>query len=147
MIGRAPSGQAGRQSRSQSALSPPYGDHPSREPRVWNVRKKNAPLTVVYVGRGTPWGNPFVVGVDGDREEVCDRFEREILPTLDVRPLIGHDLLCWCSPLRCHADALLRKANAIAMEAASAGETPERLDPKDDSAGPKDIAQGQSHDQ
>jgi hypothetical protein len=46
-------------------------------PRVWNARKKSAPLTVVYVGRGTPWGNPFVMGRDGDRDEVCDRFERE----------------------------------------------------------------------
>jgi hypothetical protein len=85
-------------------------------PRVWNARKKSAPLTVVYVGRGTPWGNPFVMGRDGDRDEVCDRFEREVLPTLDVTPLVGHDLLCWCAPLRCHADALLRKANTASEE-------------------------------
>jgi len=40
-----------------------------------------------YCSRGSPYGNPFVIGVDGDRDQVCDRFEREILPTLDVSAL------------------------------------------------------------
>ncbi|MFL6707991.1 MAG: DUF4326 domain-containing protein [Massilia sp.] len=76
-------------------------------PRVWNQRRENVPPDAIYVGRGTPWGNPF----GGDREEACDRFEREILPALDVSKLRGRDLICWCAPKRCHADALLRKAN------------------------------------
>jgi hypothetical protein len=77
---------------------------------VWNKRHGNAPPNAVYVGRGTPWGNPFVIGRDGDRDAVCDRFEREVLPTLDVSRLSGKHLICWCAPLRCHADALLRAA-------------------------------------
>jgi hypothetical protein len=81
--------------------------------KVWNKRDRAAPYDAVYVGRGTPWGNPFKIGVHGDRDEVCDRFEREILPALDVSQLVGKQLLCWCTPLRCHADALLRKANAL----------------------------------
>jgi hypothetical protein len=107
-------------------------------PRVWNARKKNAPLNVVYVGRGTPWGNPFVMGKDGGRDEVCDRFEREVLPTLDVTPLIGQDLLCWCAPLRCHADALLRAASGIETRQ---GEKPQALSAKHESPAPKGDAQ------
>lgn len=29
----------------------------------------------------------------------------------DVRELRGRDLACWCTPLPCHADVLLRLAN------------------------------------
>lgn len=82
-------------------------------PRVLN--KKNwHPTThsgAVYIGRGSPWGNPFVIGKDGDRDAVCERFEREVLPTLDVTALRGKNLVCFCAPLRCHGDAILRKAN------------------------------------
>ena len=28
-----------------------------------------------------------------------------------LAPLRGKDLVCWCSPLPCHADVLLRMAN------------------------------------
>lgn len=66
----------------------------------------------MYCGRGSPWGNPFRVGRDGTRDEVIDRFEREVLPGLDLRPLRGRDLVCHCRPLRCHCDSLLRMANA-----------------------------------
>lgn len=65
----------------------------------------------IYVGRGSPWGNPFAIGKDGDRDEVIAKFCTEILPTLDIRPLKGHDLVCCCAPKNCHADALLEKAN------------------------------------
>ena len=82
-------------------------------PKVLNKRRVGyTPTEAVYVGRGSPWGNPFKIGEHGNRDDVCDRFEREILPTLDVSSLRGKDLVCWCAPSRCHADALLRKANS-----------------------------------
>ena len=34
------------------------------------VRKYQAPYDV-YVGRPTKWGNPFVIGQDGDRAAAC----------------------------------------------------------------------------
>ena len=82
-------------------------------PKVYNKHYGNAPLDAVYVGRGSPWGNPFKMNSsDGaERNRVCDLFEKEILPTLDLRPLRGKSLVCFCAPLRCHADALLREAN------------------------------------
>lgn len=80
-------------------------------PSVLNKRAQPYVPGSVYIGRGSPYGNPFKIGEHGTRDEVCDRFEREILPTLDVRALRGKDLVCFCAPLRCHGDAILRKAN------------------------------------
>lgn len=61
----------------------------------------------VYIGRGSPWGNPFKIGIDGNRDEVCDMFERVTLPTLDLEPLRGKNLVCFCAPHRCHGDSIL----------------------------------------
>lgn len=79
---------------------------------VYNKHHRNAPPDAIYIGRGSPYGNPFVIGRDGDRDEVCDKFEREVLPSLDVTALRGKSLICYCKPARCHGDAILRKANA-----------------------------------
>lgn len=82
-------------------------------PRVHNKYLGTAPAGAVYIGRGSPYGNPFKIGPDGSRDEVCDRFEKEILPTLDLTNLKGKDLVCFCSPKRCHGDAILKKANGL----------------------------------
>lgn len=81
-------------------------------PAVLNCRKVGIPEGAIYVGRGSPWGNPFIIGVDGNRDTVIARFRDEILPTLDTSMLRGKNLVCWCAPKRCHADYLLEKANA-----------------------------------
>lgn len=79
--------------------------------KVWNQNAGDYPQDAVYVGRGSPWGNPFVIGPDGDRFEVIRRFTAEILPTLDLRALRGKDLVCFCAPEMCHADVLMEHAN------------------------------------
>jgi len=76
-------------------------------PKVFNKHSPGVPADAVYIGRGSPWGNPFKIGPDDTRDEVCDKFEREILPTLDLTPLIGKDLVCFCAPRRCHGDSIL----------------------------------------
>ena len=63
-----------------------------------NKYKAGVPHGAVYCGRGSPYGNPFVIGRDGDRDQVCERFEREVLPTLDLSALRGKDLVCFCAP-------------------------------------------------
>lgn len=35
----------------------------------------------MYIGRGSVYGNPFVIGKDGDRDQVCDKFEEMIEAT------------------------------------------------------------------
>ena len=81
------------------------------EPRVLNKHRDGFTLGSMYIGRGSRFGNPFRIGVHGTRDEVCDLFEREVLPTLDVSILRGRDLVCFCAPLRCHGDSILKKAN------------------------------------
>lgn len=80
-------------------------------PQVLNKHRDKIPPEAVYVGRGTPWGNPFRIGIDGTRKQVLALYEKEILSRLDVSQLRGKDLVCFCSPLACHGDLLLKKAN------------------------------------
>ena len=65
----------------------------------------------VYIGRGSQWGNPFVIGKDGDRDEVIDKYKDYIAdhPSLlrDLVKLRGKRLGCYCKPLRCHGDVLV----------------------------------------
>jgi hypothetical protein len=72
----------------------------------------------VYVGRPSKWGNPFVIGRDGSRAEVLEKFERWLTanPALmsQLHELRGKRLGCFCAPLDCHADILARLANGRA---------------------------------
>lgn len=66
---------------------------------------------VVEVGRGTPFGNPFILGKDGTREEVCENYSTHYLPfkpsiSALLPTLRGKVLVCHCYPEQCHADAL-----------------------------------------
>jgi len=84
--------------------------------RVLNKRVVGIPNGAAYIGRGSSWGNPFVIGRDGDRATVIARYERwladqhHLLRALDE--LRGRDLVCFCAPQPCHGDILIRLANA-----------------------------------
>lgn len=90
----------------------------------------------IYVGRPGKYGNPYrvirethpeapgpwAVTVPGGEVYLstkaeaatgaADLYRRVILPLLDLEPLRGHDLMCWCRPGQsCHADLLLTIAN------------------------------------
>lgn len=79
------------------------------ETQVVNVIQRNFD---VYIGRPSPWGNPFIIGKDGSRKEVIDKYEtwiREQPELLAALPsLIGKKLGCHCKPLACHGDVLLK---------------------------------------
>lgn len=69
-----------------------------------------------YVGRPTIFGNPFLINGVMSREEVVKRYEEFVMRNPELidlikRELRGRDLVCWCAPLPCHADVLLRIAN------------------------------------
>lgn len=90
-------------------------------PRVYSMRgRRAAPPDAVYVGRPSQWGNPFELGPKMGRAEAIVRFRLEVLPFLDLAPLRGKDLVCWCAPKPCHADVLLEAANRPASAASSA---------------------------
>lgn len=66
----------------------------------------------VYIGRPSKWGNPFIIGKDGDREEVLAKYSQWILSQdLPFHELKGKILGCWCSPRSCHGDILVELAN------------------------------------
>ena len=72
----------------------------------------------VRIDRGTRYGNPFVMGEDGDRDEVCEAFVLHYLPhkpsiksRLKLGELSAKVLICHCYPLRCHGDTLADSAN------------------------------------
>ncbi|RUW57143.1 DUF4326 domain-containing protein [Mesorhizobium sp. M8A.F.Ca.ET.021.01.1.1] len=78
-------------------------------PEVFNLYHGDYPEAAVYIGRGSKYGNPFKVGVDGTRTQVIKLFCDQVLPKLDLRPLIGCDLLCFCHPKPCHGDPILKE--------------------------------------
>ena len=84
--------------------------------KVLNKRRDQIPFDAVYVGRPSRWGNPFVIGRDGTREDVLRKYEEFLTSQPGLirairRELRGKDLVCWCAPAACHADILLRIAN------------------------------------
>lgn len=87
-------------------------------PKVHNKHHNTAPKNAIYIGRGSPYGNPFIIGEPHPdtgqpmtRDDVCDLYEERILPNLDLAPLKGRDLVCFCKPKRCHGDSLLKTAS------------------------------------
>lgn len=86
------------------------------------------PPNTVYVGRGTPYGNPYVVGQTTMyygrpclitnllaktlfRRYLIQRLE---MGNIDLEPLRGKNIACWCheDEPHCHGDVLLELANA-----------------------------------
>jgi hypothetical protein len=100
--------------------------------RVIHVRNMGEYRDAVYIGRAngrlglpaSPFANPFVIGRDGTRQEVIEKYRAWILsqPHLvaEARTLRGRVLACWCAPAACHGDVLA----AIADERTPGGEVP-----------------------
>lgn len=69
----------------------------------------------VYIGRPSKWGNPFVVGKDGSREEVIAKYKAWIVTQphlMSALPELKNKVLgCWCSPQACHGEVLVELAN------------------------------------
>jgi len=64
----------------------------------------------VYIGRGSKWGNPFIIGIHGNRDEVISKYEMYIMDNKNLinqlPELRGKTLGCWCKPKACHGDIL-----------------------------------------
>ena len=100
--------------------------------RIQRKRTKGwrMPEGAVYVGRGSQWGNPFKVGIDGTAKECVEKYSKMLMPYTHqsnngmddfllsqanmhwIEQLKGKDLACWCKESeQCHADWLLFIAN------------------------------------
>lgn len=66
----------------------------------------------VRIDRQSKWGNPFVIGRDGTRQEVIAKYERYIRskPELlnSIKELDEKRLGCHCKPDECHGDVLAK---------------------------------------
>lgn len=67
----------------------------------------------VYIGRPSPFGNPFKLGADRDRYECIARYESYVRDNPELmarikRELRGKVLGCWCAPKMCHGDVLVK---------------------------------------
>lgn len=85
--------------------------------RVINRKNQSSTNTgSVYIGRPSRFGNPYRIGADGNRKQVIkkyeeyvrERIERDVAFREDVRALYGKLLSCWCAPLPCHGDVLVK---------------------------------------
>lgn len=82
-----------------------------------NIGNKHHGDTGIYVGRGSPLGNPYKIGEDGDRERVIDLYREWLyfkiyrsdpVVTAALRSLNDNDtLVCYCYPLHCHAEIII----------------------------------------
>lgn len=69
----------------------------------------------VYIGRGSPWGNPHKINKTRTRNEAINLFENSITPEFSDKirkELNGKILGCHCYPKKCHGDVLSRIANS-----------------------------------
>ena len=82
--------------------------------RVWLAQDERN----VYIGRGSPWGNPYshlensaAEWKVGSREEAIAKYRTWILsrPELmeKLKELKGKRLGCWCIPDSCHGSVIL----------------------------------------
>ncbi len=66
------------------------------------------------IDRATDWGNPFVIGRDGTRDECIEKYRTYLQGRPDllarIPTLRGQRLGCWCAPLPCHGDVLVELA-------------------------------------
>ena len=100
---------------------------------VINIRHDRSVLAdpdVVRIDRATKFGNPYVIGRDGSRAEVIEKYRehlwREIhaghVSVEDLAALHGKRLACWCAPEPCHGDVLAAAARWAAATKRCGGE-------------------------
>lgn len=58
--------------------------------RVVNIRRERCD---VYIGRGSPFGNAYVLGMDGDRDEVVRKFEMDFREKVRREPAFLRQVL------------------------------------------------------
>lgn len=65
----------------------------------------------VLIDRRTKWGNPFIIGRDGNRTEVIYKYRVWINTNKELKSMLhelkGKRLGCCCKPKLCHGDILV----------------------------------------
>ena len=67
----------------------------------------------VYIGRPSVFGNPFIIGVHGNRKQCIRKFEKyawrnqrvlDAIMQLKKNAILG----CHCAPKACHGEVIIR---------------------------------------
>jgi hypothetical protein len=90
--------------------------------KVLNKYKASRGVYGIYIGRGSPLGNPFIIGKHGTRDEVIKSYEiylkqkvedgdSSIINALKAvsdlgKSYSGVNLICFCKPQKCHGDVI-----------------------------------------
>ena len=85
---------------------------------VLNKSTDPIPAGAVFIMRPSEWGNPFIIGRDGTREEVIEKYRLDLwdkirngsIPLKKLADLHDRDLVCCCKPKPCHGDVLAQAA-------------------------------------
>jgi hypothetical protein len=84
--------------------------------KCFNIKEVRDIKNYQYVGRNTIFGNPFVIGVDGNRNDVIDKYYDYALNTpklLSAITKIDKDIVCHCKPKKCHGDVIIEIYNKL----------------------------------
>jgi hypothetical protein len=91
------------------------------ETKIVNVKFQDCD---VYCGRGSKWGNPFKIGVHGNRNQVIEKFATYFVQSglvNDIEELRGLALGCHCRPQRCHLDIIVEELERTKVVSNSQG--------------------------
>lgn len=85
--------------------------------KVIHIKNKKYYDNVVLIDRTTDFGNPFIIGVDGSRDEVLEKFSKYFLTNQELQCKVMNELkdktlACWCKPKKCHGDIYAQFINS-----------------------------------
>ena len=91
----------------------------SKKSLVINIKKVESSLIdYIYIGRPSPYGNPFTLMGENDRENCVKKYrewihkpEQKSLRNLMREKLRGRKLGCFCAPKLCHGDVIIEICN------------------------------------
>ena len=100
------------------------------EIKIHNKRKMDEiPADFEYVGRPSPLGNPFTAKQEGSRELAVKKYQtwlnlqwktgnkaveqelNRLATKLETNGILN--LVCWCYPLKCHAEVIAKALEII----------------------------------
>jgi len=86
----------------------------SKKRRKTIVVNRKVDYEDVYIGRGSPFGNKYIIGKDGNRQECIEKYKVWFYKRLKkprfkraVEALRGRRLGCSCKPKACHGDIIV----------------------------------------
>ena len=92
----------------------------STNTRIVNVNNSSYD---VFIGRPSKFGNPFIIGRDGTRSEVIEKYRHYLdraiasgfITVEEILALKGERLGCFCAPHRCHGEVIIEKIKELEL--------------------------------